>query len=58
MASSVAYVALSLFFSMFPFDPPEKNFWFSDVFTGIKREHWKEKGSGNFIQKYRLAILI
>ena len=32
---------------MFPFDPPEKireNLWFSDVFRGIKREHWEKNG--------------
>ena len=33
---------LTLIFPMFPFDPPE-NPWFSDVFRGIKREHWEEK---------------
>ena len=29
---------------MFPFDPPENPQRFSDVFRGIKREHWKKKG--------------
>ena len=31
---------------MFPLDPPEisENLWFSDIFRGIKREHWEEKG--------------
>ena len=34
-----------------------KNFWFSDVFRGIKIEHWREKGqcNGNFrMQNIRL----
>ena len=31
---------------MFPFDPTEisENLWFSDVFRGIKREQWQQKG--------------
>ena len=29
---------------MFHFDPPE-NQRFSDVFRGIKREHWEKKGN-------------
>ena len=39
--------SLTLFFSMFPFDPSEnirKPKVFYDVFRGIKREHWEEKG--------------
>ena len=33
-------------FPNFPFDPPKtsENLWFSDVFRGIKREHWEEMG--------------
>ena len=36
---------LTLYFPMFPFDPPEniRNQRFSDVFRRIKREHWEVK---------------
>ena len=39
-------VYLTLFFPMFPLIPlkTSENLWFSDVFMGIKREHWEEKG--------------
>ena len=40
-------MSLTPFFSMFLFNPPEnisKQKVFSDVFTGIKKEHWEEKG--------------
>ena len=35
---------LTLFIPMFPVDPPEniRKPWFSDVFRGIKKEHWEE----------------
>ena len=38
--------ALTLYFPMFPFDPLKisENQRFSDVFRGIKREHWEVKG--------------
>ena len=41
----VAHV-LTFFFPMFPLIPLKttENLWFSDVFRGIKREHWEEKG--------------
>ena len=29
---------------MFPFDPPENIRNLSDVFRGIKKEHWDKKG--------------
>ena len=37
---------LTLFFPMVPFDPPKtsENLWFPNLFRGIKREHWEEKG--------------
>ena len=35
-------IILTFFFPVFPFDPPE-NIRFSDVFRGIKREHWEKK---------------
>ena len=34
---------LTLFLSVVPFDPPE-NIRKPEVFGGVKREHWEEKG--------------
>ena len=40
------FLNLTFFFPMLPFDPlkTSESLWFSDVFKGIKREHWEEKG--------------
>ena len=39
----IAFI-LTLFFPVFPFDHPWKqNFWFSDVFMGIKRVLGKKR---------------
>ena len=37
---------MTLFFPMFPFDPPEniRTKRFPDVFRGIKTKHWEGKG--------------
>ena len=45
---------------MFPFDPPEniRNLWFSDVFRGIKREHWEEKGFSHKVEVFQANHLI
>ena len=39
------YKVLTLFFPMFPLDPPEnrKQKRFYDVFRGVKRKHWEGK---------------
>ena len=47
---------LTLFFPIFPFDPPEniRKPNFSDVFRGIKKDHWKENAWTQFLSKTNL----
>ena len=36
--------SLTIFFPMFPFDPAENRKPFLCFLSGLKREHWEEKG--------------
>ena len=40
---------------MFPFIYPLENLWFSDVFRGIKREHWPEIGKARWWRNPRFS---
>ena len=42
--SNLYHLMLTLFFPILPFDAPEENVWFPDVFRGIKRKYWEENG--------------